>query len=152
MSRKIDLTKPLSDEDRQYLEERDMQREIAEADGTAEEISSIPNDALGNAFGQHPDAQPAQRGAAVIGDDGTPVNPDGSAASLLGFGATEDDETSDDGDEYDDEDKYSYDDLKAEVKDRKKDLGDDYDGPALNASRDDLVAWLRSDDEAQSDV
>lgn len=144
MSRKIDLTKPLSDEDRQYLEDRAMHREIAEADGNT--VSTLPDDSVMGAFGQDPNAVPAAGGAPVMGDDGTPVNPDGSAATVQGssIGAAQAD--SDEEDNYDDESAWSYDDVKEEVKERREAQGEDYDGPALTASREDLVSWLRSDD------
>jgi len=78
--------------------------------------------------------EPAPEGAAteevrttVEPDASLPENPDAQA------------------DDYDDEEAWAYADIQAEVKERKEAMGDEYDGPAGNASRADLVAWLRED-------
>lgn len=137
MSRQIDLTKPLSDEDRQYLTDRDRWRDIATADG-AEAASVLPDDSIAGAFGQHPDAVPANAGAAPTDDAGNPLPPEGSA----------DASADQDADNYDDDSAWSYEDLKDEVRERKEAGADD--APALNSSREDLIAWLRSNDEANA--
>jgi hypothetical protein len=50
-----------------------------------------------------------------------------------------------DADDYDDEEAWSYEELKAEVKERRDAMGDESDAPALNSSRAELVSWLRMD-------
>lgn len=151
MSRNIDLTQPLSDEDRQYLVDRARHDDIRFADEVAEGkrdadegISpALPAAATGTAQSASttsPDAVPAADGAqtaaqAPTGDQ--PVNP--------AQGAQSGDQTGDPA-PWDDEEAWSYSDIQEEVRNRREEDGDDYDGPALNSSREDLVAWLDADD------
>jgi hypothetical protein len=140
MSRNIDLTKPLSDEDRDYLLARARHREIALADANAAGTTpepSLPDDSLTGSTPRSPDAQPASVGAQNAASGGTADNPLASPAT---------DHTADGSDEpqdnYDDTEAWSYEDIKSEVSDRESD-----DSPALNSSRADLIAWLRKDDQ-----
>lgn len=138
MSRNIDLTKPLSDEDRAYLEARGRHRDIALADG--EDHSNTPDDSITGATDQPPTPTPAAT-ASQNADDGSSTAPDGSADSGDGSVATEPEAEEDN---YDDESAWSYEDLKDEVRARKE-AG--VEGtPALNSSRDDIIEWLREDD------
>lgn len=66
MSRKIDLTKPLSDEDRQYLLDRGRLRDIAQADGNTEAANPVPGGLDGvNTGGASPTAKDPRLGARI---------------------------------------------------------------------------------------
>lgn len=137
MSRNIDLTQPLSDEDRQYLMDRSRLRDIALADGLNPPVP-LPADSIADAFGQHPDATDASAGQNAQQAEGQQAQGSQDLASP----ATEHQQDQEpDGDNYDDEEAWPYDDLKEEIKER-----DASDKPALNSKREDLISWLRMDD------
>lgn len=54
MSRKVDLSKPLSEKDRKYLEDRNMFHAIAEADGTTPEEAIQNVNQFGTSAGRSP--------------------------------------------------------------------------------------------------
>jgi hypothetical protein len=134
MAREIDLTKKLSPEDRQYLVNRDRWRDIAEADG-------------------HGDPRRAKREAEANRGSLTqvalpPTDPQAPAKTLAEVtGRTSDEEDSN-------YEEWSFDELKAELDDRKaealeggmsaEEAGRRY---SKGGSQKDLVARLRADDE-----
>lgn len=137
MSRQIDLSQPLSDEDRQYLLDRGRLRDIAIADGENPPVP-LPADSVADAFGQHPEATDATRGQNPEHPEGQQAQPNANLASP----ATEHQKAEgDEPDNYDDEEAWPYEDLKEEIKERDAD-----DKPALNSKREDLISWLRMDD------
>lgn len=133
MSRQIDLTKPLSDEDREYLESRARHREVEINDaefGDTVASGNVPDDSLEASTERSPDAQPAS-----VGDQ----NPEGipsPVAEVLADAEAEDSE--EDIDNYDSEPSWSYAELQAEAKDRKLPAG---------GSRAEIIARLREYDE-----
>lgn len=181
MSRQIDKFKPLSDEDRAWLESNarfDIIREVdANTGGTPLDPShSIPDEKPG----ESPDAVPASPaavlraqaeaaangGSAQVPDQapdgglaadqptqptepGEPVDPTvtvpATEPTVQAGDGGEDDE--DEGDNYDDEDVWSYQDLVDEYKDRVENHGLEK-GPKYNAAREDVIAYLRKDDES----
>lgn len=145
MSRKINFDAALSEEDKDFLRlnGRTMEIEVNEArfhptdpDPSA---GSVPT---GNP-GSVPGAQPARTGVQTAQRASAAAQPvtDGSEAS----------EGEDEGDNYDDETAWPYKDLQADVAERREEQGEDYSGPALNSSREDLIAWLREDDQAAAE-
>ena len=149
MSRQIDLTQPLSDEDRQYLQDRGRLRDIQTADANAngtEPPSSLPDDSLAASTERSPSAQPASVGAQTAGPAATADT--NQSADLASPATDHTADTAEGGepeseDNYDDESAWSYKDLQGEVSEREAE-----DKPALNSSRVDLIAWLRQDDES----
>jgi hypothetical protein len=150
MSRQIDITKPLSDEDRQYLEDRARHEDLrrnAEIVGEREADVLTPiND------GNTGDVDPFKA------DDGTEqitgTNPGErtvTAAQAADTGVPTADDADDAGDEpdddYDDEDEWSFRDLQAEIKDRNEGR-DEADKISAQGSRPELIARLREDDAA----
>lgn len=165
MSRQIDLTKPLSDEDRQYLVDRARHHDLAlneeylaeqEAakepidDGNTGDINPYDkDDGTDLLAGTHPgetavtEAQRQQVLAQqseedpnkVVEGDGSPLQPTQQA----GDGESEHD------DNYDDAEAWSYRDLQKEIGDRNE--GRDEDSRmSASGSREDLVERLRADD------
>lgn len=129
MSRSIDLTKPLSEADREYLVARCRWRDLQTADANAE-VPEQPSNPPLTTQDSRPDANPTDNGTLTADLPTTPL-PDVS-------GATEAEE--EEGDNYDDESVWSYADLQTEAKSRE--------GIAANQSREDLIAALRKDDES----
>lgn len=141
MSRQIPLDRPLSDEDREYLVSRGRDDLIARLDqdfGDAE--APVVNDSnLGH-------QSPAAQSPALAENGEQPQVP--TLTPQTGLSAEQADGSGDQGNaeraNYDDPAAWSYDDLKAEVKERKDDGAED--APALNSPREVLVAWLFEDD------
>lgn len=145
MSRQIDLTKPLSDEDREYLLARNRKRDVALADANAKgqeppAESAIPDDSLEGSTDRSPAAIPAN--AAAQNALGVQAPGSQSLASPATAHQVGDEEHEDN---YDDTEAWSYEEIKDEVKSRNSDSA-----PALNSSREDLVAWLRKDDASDA--
>lgn len=166
MSRSIDLSKKLSAEDREYLLTRGRNDLINANDEQFGSSSSEPtpiddgntgdvdpfkaDDGSDALTGASPDetlptqiARIEAQGVSDLGDENK--DPDNAVTTTHepsqqegdGLKASGDDE---DGDNYDDAEVWSYDDLKEEVKGRES-----IDIP-LNSKRDELVAALRKDD------
>lgn len=168
MSRKIDLSKPLSDEDREYLLTRGRNDLIAQNDldykggndpkpiddGNTGDINPFQADTP-NAVsaGMTPEEMHGTPIAAVEGQNISDLGDNDKDPNKVATPPTPAPiaDSEDDGDNYDDKDVWSYEDIKEEVKGRKEALEADskeYTGPALNASREDLITWLREDDAA----
>jgi hypothetical protein len=134
MSREIDLSKPLSDEDRQYLLDRNRLADIRRADGEDVPPGELPDDSIQSMWPNDPRATGAVPvtdlpaaplpGQVLSGVTGQPVAPVGSEA-------TEPE------DNYDDDDAWSYRDLQEEAKGRNL---------TASGSREELVQRLREDD------
>ena len=130
MSRKVDLSGPLSDDDRQYLVDRCRWDDLREADAS----HPVPAERDPNS------TPPATDTPAVLypTDSGTltaelPTKPLPDVSMPAPAETVVDDD-----DNYDDEDVWSYNDLQQEAKDRK--------GVSAAGSRQDIVARLREDD------
>lgn len=165
MSRQIDLTKPLSDEDRQYLVDwsrtddlRKNAEYLAEQDAAALEPIDDGNTGDVNPFekddgsdlmaGTHPGERAvteSQRQAVkdLQSEDPNKVTKDGD--SPLRPTQQAGDAESEHDDNYDDADAWSYRDLQKEIGERNEDRDEDSKIPA-SGSREDLVARLRADD------
>lgn len=164
MSRQIDLEKPLSDDDRAYLEARNDFRSIAIADANAEKRDPDPAETdpgllrAVRAIPHPQDQSPETTGAAVVqrqrGGDVPPVVPPAQSplatladenAQVAGTGEVPEEDASDPeqalADNYDNEDAWSYRDLQDEAKGRSL---------AATGSREDLIARLREDDSKES--
>lgn len=137
MSRQIPMDQPLTAEDREYLETRGRDDLIAFIDQTF----SAPND--DNLGTQSPAAVSATLGESQASGQVPTLTPQtglsADSAEGTGDGADGADRAN-----YDDATAWSYDDLKAEVAERKEAGAED--APALNASRETFVAWLFEDD------
>lgn len=135
MAREIDLTKPLSDEDRQYLVDRCRWSQLAQAD----ELASA-QEAQRAASEEHTPSTPSpQPPTTVVG--GAPVEPTQGATS----------------DEQDPYEEWTYEELKAELDVRKQEalnegMPTDEAGKLFSkgGSQKDLVARLYADDERVS--
>lgn len=143
LSRKIDLTKALSDEDRQYLLDRGRHYDIAVADANAageeppEQVSYNPTAQVGATEVPVPGAPQV---AAVTDDTVTgTVTVDGAAAPVIETPQPE--AVTATADDYDDEDEWEYRDLQDEAKER---------GLKASGKREDLVARLRRHDANQT--
>lgn len=167
MSRQIDLSKPLNDDDRYYLETRGRDDLIAANDRNFAEVAKVDDGNTGDIDQHNADngldvvsnfhpgevtTTPVQ--AVAVGQahevPRVPVHQANDARDGEDPGISADaDADEDPSDNYDDKEAWSYDDLKVEVGERKEALEDTYDGPALNASREDLISWLRKDDERE---
>lgn len=142
MSRQIDLSKKLSDEDREYLQNNNRLRDIAIADGTLDEGGwEQPLDAIVDSHPKDPNAEDQSAGA-LVDLDQKPLPGSVEAQRDLGIGV-DDGSAEQPDDNYDDEDAWSYRDLQAEAKDR--------DDVAGNLPREELIAALRADDAKPSE-
>lgn len=158
MSRQIDLSKPLSKDDRRYLLDRDRYNDLAVneqllSNGEVDPFN-LP-DGLPSQVPQGADVSP-QAVPAAVGErypDG-PQTPESGAGtdpgSANGSADPADDDEDDDEDNYDDVNVWSYDDLKSEVSERL-DANSDAPKIALNSRREDFIAWLRKDDASDSE-
>lgn len=157
MSREIDLTKPLSDEDRKYLEDRCRWRDIAIADEGSDPGPSLPDDSIVGSQENSPNAEPAHAGAQnpepvlapeaalLVGSGTEPPTPpadgaDGGDATGNpdADGADTEPDDEDEGDNYDDEEAWTFQDLRTEATGRP--------GVSAGGSRADIIARLREDD------
>lgn len=167
MSRQIDLSKPLSEEDREYLDSRgrndliernDRQYGNAEAlyevqnDGHTGDVDPFTNDEAGRiAEGTQPMAQAANPlltlEAQNISDlEDEDKDPNGIVSTVpeptqqAGDAVNEGGEDGDYDDNYDDETVWSYADLQEEAKSRE--------GVKATGKRAEIIAALRADDQA----
>lgn len=165
MSRKIDIGKTLSDEDREYLVSRgrldllEQNRRMLEGptapevqnDGNTGDVDPFKNDDGSDlTAGTHPGEKVATKIQAVetggvedLGDENK--DPDGLAAPPTPRTGSQEVVTYEDN--YDDEDVWSYRDLQAEAKERQE-AGADI---KASGSREEIIAALRADDAANPD-
>jgi len=136
MSREIDLTKKLSDEDRQYLVERDRWRDLALADGH-EDIERAKREAT-----EANDISQGRRPPTLVGEPARVAEANASQAPV----EAEEDLPYEE---------WSYDELKAELDARKTDAiaggmntEDANKRYSKGGSQKDLVQRLHDDDEA----
>lgn len=131
MSRKIDLGKPLTDEEHQYLVDRCRWDDLAEAGRATGPVPRDPNStpsAVDAPLLSHPadvGTQNAELPTTPLPTDSVPVEAD----------------PDDEGDNYDDTEVWSYSDLQHEAKGRDADI-------KTTGPREELVARLRKDDSA----
>lgn len=126
MSRTIDLTEPLSEEDRQYLLDRGREQQV------------FANDAK---FSNDPEAIRRALyipGTSVDKAEGVPETPDGPL--------------DDDGESEDNYETWTHDALQEEIRRRNaEDDRDEEDHLAVSGNKAELIARLREDDEQFSD-
>ena len=130
MSRKVDLSKPLSDDDRQYLSDRCRWDDLREADANHPvPVERDPN-TTPSSQDTSPAPQPADKGTQTAELPTKPLTTDSVPAQA--------DPGDEDVDNYDDAEVWSYHDLQEEAKERKD--------VSAAGSREDIVARLREDD------
>lgn len=144
MSKQIDLSKPLSDFDRQYLVDRGRYDLIAIADDTerdavAEKLADEAPDAPSTDSARAQQQREPQ--TAPGGDNPRPLSAGGQEQHDAGSGEEEE------GDNYDDKDVWSYAELQSEIKDRNEESDRaEEDKMSAAGSREELIERLRADD------
>lgn len=140
MSRKIDLSTPLSDEDRQYLVDRDRWQDLANADGHGDPEQSKREAIQGFRTAQEHSVPEPTRVGAEAKLAAAEQNPAHQPSS---------------GDEDEDYEDWTFEDLKAELDERKADAvangmtqEDANKRYSKGGSQKDLVQRLRDDDAA----
>lgn len=135
MSREVDLTKPLSDEDREYLQNNNRLTDIARADGKiGEDGFPLPDDSVEGSHVQSPQQTDPSLGAVTTVPE-QPLEPGQIGVQPQSADAGDAEAPSDN---YDDEDAWSYRELQEEAGKRE-------DVPATG-SREALIEALRKDD------
>lgn len=153
MSRQIPLDQPLTDEDRRYLQDRGRTDLINFLD------NEFPTEPTSDSFlgTQHPEALSVhlegsgvtaamptltpQTGMSAPSPEPVVVEPVAPSVAPAATDSSDEDE----GDNYDDAEAWTYQELQEEVKIRKRNGAPNL--PALNSSRDVLIAFLREDDK-----
>lgn len=153
MARDIDWESKLSRDDLIYIAQRPWLVGEAKQYGVediTDQLNALHTEDLDQFQSDTEHADPDEvPGTAPQGSDGLPPAPlgDPEKGPQPGDGGEPSEDELEDN--YDDESEWSYEDIKAEVKDRR-DAGAE-GAPALNSSRETLVEWLREDD-AREDV
>jgi hypothetical protein len=146
MSRNIDLSKPLSKSDRQWLETNGDQRRLDENAYLLGKLDITEASTPDNDPGSSPEA--VNPSVVAQTQDQAPSADQAALADLTAEQQTPEANAAEPGDNYDDEEAWSYQELVEEYKDRIE--GGTEKTVALNASRADIIEALRADDASDN--